>query len=166
MCQKFGADGLSLKKKKKKTHILYNLKLSWANEFSINSLGQQPCAVNMSTNQEAGFRPLAVTGSWPTGLGRYIYIYTQHRLASQVFIFPDDKKRDSSWNNGLLTIRSPNAAASLRKFYWLHMLPFFAFLPSWHVNKKTVPITQQMALLPWPLLQHTYFFLFWPCIFV
>jgi len=37
-------------------------------------------------------------------------------------------------------------------------LALFAFLPKWHVKKMTVADTQQMALLPWPLLQHTYSF--------
>ena len=71
----------------------------------------------MSTDQEAWLHPLAAAGPWPTmthGFGQvYMYNTDWHRRYS---VSPDDKNRDGSRNNGLLTIQSPNAAASLKKF--------------------------------------------------
>ena len=160
ICQKFVADCSNYK-----THVLYNLQLSWATELSTNSLGQQPYQVNMSTNQEAGLHSLALTGSWPTMTHRFgkVYIHnTDWHLRYSVSLII---RADGSRNNVLLTVQPPNAAASLRKFYWIHMSPLFAFLPNWHVKKKSVAETWQMALIPWPLATAHIFFHNHPYVF-
>jgi len=45
------------------------------------------------------------------------------RTISDLFQFPHDKSRDGSQKVSSLTIKLPDAAASLRKLYWIRCHP-------------------------------------------
>jgi hypothetical protein len=133
--------------------MLDDLKLSWVTEFIKNFLGQWPCQVNMSTNQEAELHPLALAGSWPTtthGFGQvYIFIYNKHwylRYSISLMIRKEMVLETLVYSpfNHLMQLLA-----------WGSFIEFicylFAFLPNRHVKQKVVAVTQQMASLSWPL---------------
>ena len=95
-------------------------------------LSSLTCWLQVTRPRSTIFLTEAVTSYWsgvvspPAIMGRYIMKWMDFR-GSQ---FPDDEDRDGPWNVGLLTTQPPDAAASLRIFYWIHQnVPMNYFPP-------------------------------------